>query len=126
MTAGAVSWAGVPEGSHFPVQNLPFGRFRPAGSSEGFRIGVAIGDQLLDLKAAGLVDTDDMNVLLAQGAAERQALRTAISEGLREGSAKQAAWSRRSGRGIFDQLPTSAHVDRVTQRLRDAEAAEKR
>ena len=81
-------------GGDFPIQNLPFGRFRPAGSSEGFRIGVAIGDQLLDLKAAGLVDTDDMNVLLAQGAAERQALRTAISEGLCEGSAKQAAWSK--------------------------------
>jgi len=81
-------------GGDFPIQNLPFGRFRPAGSSEGFRIGVAIGDQVLDLKAAGLVDTDDMNVLLAQGAADRQALRTAISEGLSEGSAKQAAWSK--------------------------------
>jgi len=81
-------------GCDFPIQNLPFGRFRPAGSSEGFRIGVAIGDQVLDLKATGLVDTDDMNVLLAQGATERQALRSAISEGLREGSPKQAAWSK--------------------------------
>jgi fumarylacetoacetase len=81
-------------GCDFPIQNLPFGRFRPAGSSEGFRIGVAIGDQVLDLKATGLVDTDDMNVLLAQGATERQALRNAISEGLREGSPKQAAWSK--------------------------------
>lgn len=81
-------------GCDFPIQNLPFGRFRPAGSTEGFRIGVAIGDQVLDLKAAGLVDTDDMNLLLAQSAAERQALRTALSEGLREGSAKQAAWSK--------------------------------
>ncbi|MEJ8811911.1 fumarylacetoacetase [Variovorax ureilyticus] len=81
-------------GCDFPIQNLPFGRFRPAGSKEGFRIGVAIGDQVLDLKAAGLVDTDDMNVLLAQSAAERQALRAALSEGLREGSAKQAEWSR--------------------------------
>ncbi|MGJ7511136.1 fumarylacetoacetase [Variovorax sp. GT1P44] len=81
-------------GSDFPIQNLPFGRFRPAGSGEGFRIGVAIGEQVLDLKAAGVVDTDDMNVLLAQGAGERQALRSALSEGLREGSAKQAAWSK--------------------------------
>ena len=81
-------------GCDFPIQNLPFGRFRPAGSSEGFRIGIAIGDQVLDLKAAGLIDTDDMNVLLGQGAAERQALRSAISEGLREGSPKQAAWSK--------------------------------
>lgn len=81
-------------GCDFPIQNLPFGRFRPDGSSEGFRIGIAIGDQVLDLKAAGLIDTDDMNVLLGQGAAERQALRSAISEGLREGSPKQAAWSK--------------------------------
>ena len=80
-------------GCEFPIQNLPFGRFRPAGSSEGFRVGVAIGDQVLDLKATGLVDTEDMNVLLAASVAERQALRSALSEGLREGSAKKAAWS---------------------------------
>jgi fumarylacetoacetase len=80
-------------GCEFPIQNLPFGRFRPAGSSEGFRVGVAIGDQVLDLKATGLVDTEDMNVLLAASVAERQALRSALSEGLREGSEKKAAWS---------------------------------
>ncbi|ABE44910.1 fumarylacetoacetase [Polaromonas sp. JS666] len=76
----------------FPIQNLPFGRFRRVGSAEAFRIGVAIGDQALDLKAAGLIATDDMNVLMAMGAAERQALRAAISEGLREGSPSQSAW----------------------------------
>jgi fumarylacetoacetase len=81
-------------GCDFPIQNLPFGRFRPAGSTEDFRIGVAIGDRVLDLRAAGLVDTGDMNLLLAWSAAERQALRSALSEGLREGSAKQAAWSK--------------------------------
>ena len=32
----------------FPIQNLPFGRFR-AGESGALRIGVAIGDQVLDL-----------------------------------------------------------------------------
>ncbi|KNZ32007.1 MAG: fumarylacetoacetase [Methylibium sp. NZG] len=36
----------------FPVQNLPFGRFRRAGTEEPYRIGVAIGDQVLDLKMA--------------------------------------------------------------------------
>ena len=29
----------------FPIQNLPFGRFRRAGEAQ-FRIGVAIGDQV--------------------------------------------------------------------------------
>jgi len=37
----------------FPIQNLPFGRFRRAGSIEPLRIGVAIGDQVLDLREAG-------------------------------------------------------------------------
>jgi fumarylacetoacetase len=81
-------------GCDFPIQNLPFGRFRAAGSSEAFRIGVAIGDQVLDLRAAGLVDTDDMNQLMAASVPERQALRAAISAGLAEGSDKQAAWSK--------------------------------
>ncbi|EJL74749.1 fumarylacetoacetase [Variovorax sp. CF313] len=81
-------------GCDFPIQNLPFGRFRFAGSNEAFRIGVAIGDQVLDLRAAGLVDTDDMNALMEAGTQERQALRAAISAGLAEGSEKQAAWSK--------------------------------
>ena len=81
-------------GTDFPIQNLPFGRFRAAGSSEGFRIGVAIGDQVLDLKAAGLVDTDDMNALMSASVKDRQALRAAISAGLAEGSDKQSAWSK--------------------------------
>ncbi|MBN8754253.1 MULTISPECIES: fumarylacetoacetase [Variovorax] len=81
-------------GNDFPIQNLPFGRFRAAGSSEAFRIGVAIGDQVLDLRATGLVDTDDMNVLMNASVKDRQALRAAISAGLAEGSDKQAAWSK--------------------------------
>jgi fumarylacetoacetase len=81
-------------GADFPIQNLPFGRFRTAGSSEGFRIGVAIGDQVLDLKAAGLVDTDDMNALMSASVKDRQALRAAICAGLAEGSDKQATWSK--------------------------------
>jgi len=81
-------------GCDFPIQNLPFGRFRTAGSSETFRIGVAIGDQVLDLKAAGLVDTDDMNALMSASAKDRQALRAALSTGLAEDSGKEAAWSK--------------------------------
>ncbi|GER13693.1 fumarylacetoacetase [Variovorax boronicumulans] len=81
-------------GTDFPIQNLPFGRFRAAGSSEAFRIGVAIGDQILDLRATGLIDTDDMNVLMNASVKDRQALRAAISAGLAEGSGQQAAWSK--------------------------------
>ena len=36
----------------FPVQNLPFGRFKRLGVDEPVRVGVAIGDQVLDLRLA--------------------------------------------------------------------------
>src|SRR3546814_10061211 len=35
----------------FPIQNLPFGVFRPIGGAQDFRPGVAIGDKVLDLAA---------------------------------------------------------------------------
>lgn len=38
-------------GSDFPIQNLPFGVFRRQPQAEPPRIGVAIGDQILDLAA---------------------------------------------------------------------------
>ena len=39
-------------GSDFPIQNLPYGVFRRAASTEPMRVGVAIGDMILDLPAA--------------------------------------------------------------------------
>jgi len=36
----------------FPVQNLPYGRFKRLGVEEPVRVGVAIGDQVLDLRLA--------------------------------------------------------------------------
>ncbi len=77
----------------FPLQNLPFGRFRRA-AAEPWRIGVAIGDRVLDLQAAGLIDSQDMSRLMAAGPAARRALRLALSQGLREGSADGAKRTR--------------------------------
>jgi len=77
--------------SEFPIQNLPFGRFRSPGSLEALRIGVAIGDQVLDLRAAGLIDTDDMNGLMAASTDDRRRLRRAISMFLRDGKADRKA-----------------------------------
>ncbi|MEO8754271.1 MAG: fumarylacetoacetase [Casimicrobiaceae bacterium] len=74
----------------FPIQNLPFGRFRRA-SDANFRIGVAIGDQVVDLAGAGLIATDDMNAFMQAGPAPRQALRLALSQALRAGSSRQQA-----------------------------------
>src|SRR3954469_6345824 len=36
----------------FPIQNLPFGIFSTDGASESGRVGVAIGDEILDVTAA--------------------------------------------------------------------------
>jgi fumarylacetoacetase len=77
----------------FPIQNLPFGRFRRARSHEGLRIGVAIGDQVLDLAALGALDSQiavllgplahgDLNAFMAHGRAARIALRHALFSGL--------------------------------------------
>jgi len=76
----------------FPIQNLPFGRFRTA-SDAPWRIGVAIGDQVLDLESVGLIDTQDMNQLMAAAPAQRRALRLALSRGLSHGSEQQARFA---------------------------------
>ncbi|CAD6559915.1 hypothetical protein LMG28727_06977 [Paraburkholderia kirstenboschensis] len=81
-------------GSDFPIQNLPFGRYRRIGTDEDFKIGVAIGDQILDLQGTGLIDSPDMNALMGLDTAARLGLRHDISRGLAQGSAQQQAWSK--------------------------------
>lgn len=91
--AALQSWvesANLPE-TDFPIQNLPFGRFRAEGGS-GWRIGVAIGDQVLDLRAAGLIASSDMNHLMHLAPEARHSLRQAISSGLRVGCPAQKAF----------------------------------
>ena len=92
----------------FPVQNLPFGRFRRAGTTEPWRIGVAIGDHVLDLKLAAeagrwsaeaqvmlaSLALGDLNTFMARNPAARSALRAEISAALAVGSAQQEALDR--------------------------------
>ena len=94
-------------GTDFPIQNLPFGVFRRYGSTEAFRVGVAIGDQILDLTAAQSksIFTGDadlaaqaccaptLNGFMAMGSLAWSALRLALSRALREGYALQSALS---------------------------------
>ncbi|MCI1193382.1 fumarylacetoacetase [Calidifontimicrobium sp. SYSU G02091] len=75
----------------FPIQNLPFGRFRRADDMD-WRIGVAIGDQVLDLRRARLLETYDMNRLMRLLPEVRQALRLAISQGLRRDSPQESVF----------------------------------
>ena len=89
-----LSWVESANGAatDFPIQNLPFGRFRSA-AGQPWRIGVAIGDQVLDLQALALIDSPDMHALMAAGPAHRRALRLALSQGLRQGSPQQARFA---------------------------------
>src|SRR5882724_2795959 len=86
------SWVASAQGhAEFPIQNLPFGVFSPAGG--GPRAGVAIGDAIFDLPAgleAGLFSGDaaraaeaaggaTLNPLMALGTGPRAALRKRLS-----------------------------------------------
>src|SRR5258707_250207 len=72
----------------FPIQNLPFGRFRRDGGSV-WCIGVAIGDKVLDLRRAKIIDTNDMNRLMRLSHEPRLAVRQAISTALSHGSKQE-------------------------------------
>ena len=105
--AGLQSWVTCANtgSSDFPIQNLPFAVFRRKNSSETFRGGVAIGDQVLDMAAvrdaqalSGDVQAQveaaaqgQLNSLMAMGAASWSALRLALSRALRAGAAEEAA-----------------------------------
>ncbi len=91
--AGLQSWLASANdpATDFPIQNLPYGRFT-VGDEPGWRIGVAIGDQVLDLQRAGVLEHSDMARLLALAPEQRRALRRTLSEGLREGSPREAAF----------------------------------
>jgi fumarylacetoacetase len=45
-------WVDIPEGSDFPLENLPFGVVQPRGGEP--RVVIRVGDAVLDLAAAGI------------------------------------------------------------------------
>ncbi|HSP90770.1 MAG TPA: fumarylacetoacetase, partial [Vicinamibacterales bacterium] len=90
----AMSWvaSAADPGTDFPIQNLPFGVFARRGSADAPRVGVAIGDLVLDVGAcatAGLFagaaadpardcSAPSLNALMARGRASWTALRHAL------------------------------------------------
>ena len=84
-------------GTDFPIQNLPFGVFRHIASAEAPRVGVGIGDLILDMAGAemeGFFDGDSsrpaqacmaesLNELMACKPAQWSALRRRLSQLLR-------------------------------------------
>jgi fumarylacetoacetase len=91
------SFVDVPPDSDFPLQNLPYGVFSSAASPAP-RVGVAIGDAVLDLaalQAAGLIDVPEgvfaqpaINAFMALGPAVWTTTRARISELLRHDNAE--------------------------------------
>ena len=87
------SWVASANAPHcdFPIQNLPFGAFRPRGDDAEPMIGVAIGDRILDVTAVTpFVDADAraaadacassyLNDLMALGPQAWTTLRRALS-----------------------------------------------
>ena len=103
----AASWvasANDPQ-TDFPIQNLPLGVFRRRGEASRLaRIGVAIGDEILDLTACAsdglLLSLDDdlvaclgdvtLNRVMERGRDASRALRLTISDLLRSGGNERA------------------------------------
>lgn len=86
-------------GCDFPIQNLPYGIFsRNAGPSDVLRVGVAIGDQVLDLaeawpelcpdspELAELFDQPVLNFFMASGRPTWTLVRNRVSRWLRDSS----------------------------------------
>ena len=89
----AESWVASANGADtdFPIQNLPFGRFR-RNHHEAWRMGVAIGDDVLDLEQAGVLEGTDSSTAMGLPVGARRALRKRLFDGLGTGSPLQARW----------------------------------
>ncbi len=86
------SWVAVPPGSHFPLANLPFGVFSTMGDARR-RIGVAIGERVLDVGAlaerertppASALTEPDLNAFLSLGRSAWSEARAWLAETLGE------------------------------------------
>ncbi|CAL9363198.1 fumarylacetoacetase [Streptomyces sp. enrichment culture] len=87
----SASWVPVPEGSPFTEHSLPYGVFAPEGGAP--RVGVAIGDHVLDLARALGDDTfarPSLNAFLAQGRARWQEVRARVTGLLTDSAHREA------------------------------------
>jgi fumarylacetoacetase len=78
--SGESTWVPVPPGSDFPPENLPFGVFSRPGSAQ--RVGVAIGDHVLDLGAAlddAVFAQPRLNAFLRQGPSRWREVRERVT-----------------------------------------------
>ena len=117
------SWVTSARGhAEFPIQNLPFAVFSPAGGSP--RGGVAIGDQILDLPAgleAGLFSGEaavaaeaaagaTLNPLMALGKNPRLALRRHLSALLSADGSERAKIEPRAAQLLHNAVDCTLHL----------------
>src|SRR5260370_23158038 len=76
-------------GTDFPIQNLPYASFRSRGY-EGLRLGVGIGDRVLDV--SGAFQIPSMLTLMAMPREARIALRRRVSRFLATRSEGAEQW----------------------------------
>jgi fumarylacetoacetase len=121
--ATALSWVASANdpSTDFPLQNLPFCRFRRAGTLEPWRVGVGIGDQILDLTGWGITD---LNALMARPGSERLALRHRLFDTLKAGAVEvelvpqvQAEYTLPCRIGDYTDFYTGIHHARAVGKL---------
>jgi fumarylacetoacetase len=115
------SWVDVKPGSDFPIQNLPFGIF----SSDNLkpRVGVAIGDYILDLKTLHVLgylknqpfelsdfDTDSLNSLMSYGKMATRYLRNRLSELLRSDNPELRSHEHHVGQALVPMNQATLHL----------------
>lgn len=110
------SWVEVPQDSDFPIQNLPFGVFSTYG--KGKRVGVAIGDRVLDLAMAfesglfveslhlqeNIFDKDYLNDLLKLGRSGISSVRNRVAQLLNDNNED------REGIKLFKRSEVTMHL----------------
>ena len=118
------SWLEIPANSDFPIQNLPFGIFSTASLSA--RVGVAIGDQVLNLSAlfaAGFLRTSKelpftesdysastLNPIINHGKAATRLLRARISTLLNADSSELRVATDSHAACIIDLSTVTMHL----------------
>jgi fumarylacetoacetase len=115
------SWVDVPADSDFPIQNLPFGIF--SGENGKRRVGVAIGDDVLDLRALHVLgyldnvpfriedfETASLNRLMAMGKRATRELRTRLSRLLRSDNPELRNKAHHRGQVLLPREEVRMHI----------------
>lgn len=114
------SWIEVPAGSDFPIQNLPFGIFSTPDSYA--RVGVAIGDQVLDLAVIAhqgyfkeivediVFESDYLNDMMEAGKQSTREIRQIVSDLLSADNSQIRDNAELRASALFNQSDVTMHL----------------